>query len=185
MASIRLEQYDLRPGALPPVCMTCGRPSTRVIQKQFSWHPPWVTAFILLGLLPYVIIALCLTWQRKVPIPVCEDHRGYFWKRGLALGLSIGLIVAVSIGLVVLIGSTQKPGEPPPEVLGSICAGGLVFGLIWLIAAAIVGHLTIRPKEITDRTITLANVHADFVAAVEEPPEVLPASDEPPTLELA
>jgi hypothetical protein len=159
MAALYLHRRDTDRDYLPEVCMACGQPSCAHIRKNFSWCPPWVGITILAGLLPYLIIALILTKRMTVDVPVCERHRGYWWKRYLLMFLPFFLIAGVGIAVGV---AFSTPGRDDPS--GLICFATFAVGVVWLIVAAIMQTRMIRPTEITDRTIRLKNVHADFVA---------------------
>jgi hypothetical protein len=54
------------------------------------------------------------------------------------------------------------------DLSGLACAASGGLALIWLIVAAIIHSMMIRPKEITDRTITLTRVHDDFVTEMDK-----------------
>ena len=54
MPRIRLRLSEVRPGALPPVCLVCGRTAALYAAKTFSWRP---TQAVLLSLLTF-----CLCW---------------------------------------------------------------------------------------------------------------------------
>src|SRR6185312_8556871 len=57
-------------------CVLCDQPADgEPLQKQFSWHSPWVFLTILAGLLIYVILALVLSEKAKVVVPLCRRHR--------------------------------------------------------------------------------------------------------------
>ena len=100
--------------------------------------------FILVGLLPFLIISSIMTWHRRVCIPFCGQHAGY-WKRRAAvmIGGFFGLIlVAVFLGAA------------GPDVLRSPWLGyaWIALGVIalgWLFAAAILQSMSIRPIKIS------------------------------------
>jgi hypothetical protein len=162
MAQIRLRRYETEREYLPEVCMACGQASCTHIRKGFSWYPPWVGVTILAGVLPFAIIATILTKRMSVEVPVCERHRGYWWKRYLLMFLPLVLIVAVGIGLFAAASAARNKDLP-----GMVCGGSFVVGLVWLIVAAVIQSMMIRPAEITDRSITLKNVHDDFIDALD------------------
>ncbi len=183
MATVRLGRYEVTERLLPLACLRCGTEATVHKQKTFSWHPPWVTILILAGLLPliwlrlgdvpwvtililagllpYAIVAIILTKRMTVHAPLCEQHRHHWlWRtRYVTLGLLwfLGLAIA-GIGLLASKG----------DIAGFVCLGTAVAGLLWLISAAIIQHLAIRPTEITERSISLTNVSPHFIEALRE-----------------
>ena len=71
MATVRLYRDETEDFDLPAVCMKCGAPATTWKSKTFSWHPPWVYVLILIGLLPFAIVAMVLTKRRTILAPLC------------------------------------------------------------------------------------------------------------------
>jgi hypothetical protein len=143
--------------------MACGQPATMHKSKNFAWYPKWTLVLILAHVLIFAIVASILTKRMRVDVPLCEKHRGYFWKRTLLMILSFVLLVAVGIGVVALL-SDQLGGD----AAGFACIGFGVLLLIWVIALIIIQQMMIRPSEISERSITLVGVNDDFVAAFEE-----------------
>jgi hypothetical protein len=161
MATVRLRDTDLDE-ELPPVCICCGAEATVFKAKKFSWQPGWVALLLLVGLLPYIIVAIILTKRMTVQAPLCEQHRNHWGGRSALLLLTfLGLIVLAIGGAVVLPEHGQK---------GMVLVIGCVTGLIaWVILAVIVQNGTVRPSEITDNSITLQSVAPEFRDAMQEP----------------
>jgi hypothetical protein len=140
--------------------MACGQPATTHIRKSFAWQPPWIIITIFFGLLIYVILALILTKRMTVDVPVCDRHRGYWFKRGLWTFLSfvglIGFCFAAGFALDAIL---------VRDTIGIICLTCVAALVAWLVFVVVVQSLMIKPTEITDRSITLTKVHPDFVAA--------------------
>src|SRR5437763_9160897 len=90
MADVRLDFYDLDADALPDVCMKCGAPSTVRPVRTFSWMPYWAR------FMPWMI-GMAFMKRRRVPVPLCEQHKGHWTIRylivfgGLALFLQLFL----------------------------------------------------------------------------------------------
>jgi hypothetical protein len=166
MAKIRLDERDCRKNVLPPVCMVCGEEATEYKRKKFAWEPAWVYVFILLGLLGLIIAAILLSVMRKtmtVYCPLCDRHQSH-WLRKAAW--TWGLLGAWLFGLVVLIvigGNIAGNAH-----VGPFAAGGIVFTLVIFVAVGLISTRGIRPREITDREITLVGLHEDFVTSAEE-----------------
>jgi len=164
MATVRLGRYEIERGRMPKVCMACGAPATVRKSKKFAWHPPWVYALLLAGLLPALIVAAILTKRMTLTAPFCDRHKRYFFLRNDVLVIS--LILLLVLGCAGFYGSFVVQ-ERPNSDLGFLYA--LAFGLTflcWLIVAAVLGHRSIRPSEITDRSITLVNVSEEYARAL-------------------
>ncbi len=166
MAQVRIRRREVEDG-LPSVCMVCGDDASFDVRRTFRWHPQWVALLILLGLLPYVLVALMLTQRMTVDVPLCTKHRGHWtWRNwvsygGLALCLVLGFLAILLIGIL-----DDRRGRGAPEAAGFLCAGVGFLGLVWLITVVVIQQIGIRATEITDRDITLTNVSADFEDAL-------------------
>jgi hypothetical protein len=165
MAELRLKELQAFGDRMPMVCMVCGEPAVKHYRKNFSWVPGWVHITILAGLLPWAIIVAILTKRMWVDVPVCEQHRGYFWKRLAAGFLSFLLLVGLCIGAAVLVGEVAGKNN---DAMGYVCVGSGVLFVAWIILLFVIQAKTLRPKEITDRTITLTRVHEGFITALRE-----------------
>src|SRR5581483_7269703 len=156
MAEVRLGRYEVEQVGLPAVCVKCGAPSTVERRKQFTWYPKWVILLILGGLLPY-LIALALTIKRMtIVVPFCDEHKNHWRWRYHVMGWSLALLFLLGgAGLYFAnhLGPAQKPFAE--QIKGLLCFGMLGLGLFWLIGVVILQNTAIRPKEITDRSITL------------------------------
>lgn len=167
MALLRLRDTETRARHLPEICMACGEPSADHIKKTFSWYPPWIGLLFLVGGIPLVVIlALVLTKRMTVEVPVCERHRGYFWKRTLWICLAL-LIPFLAWAGVFAIAMAIVDRQDEGSVFGFTCLAFVVIILLVIGIIAVVQSKAIRPKEITDRTISLVSVHAGFVDAWE------------------
>jgi hypothetical protein len=163
MAEIQLRQSETDRDRLPDVCIACGQPATSFIRKTFAWHPPWVIVIILAGLLPYVIVALILTKRMTVEAPVCDKHRGYWWKRQMLMWMPLLLLFLCGIGLAIAAGNMGDKDTP-----GIVCFASGAAGVVWLFVAVVIQSMMIRPTEITNRTIRLKRVHEGFVDAFDQ-----------------
>src|SRR5262245_4993043 len=161
MAEVRLFIREAE-GPLPNLCMVCGREATLVKRKSFSWNPSWVWITLLLGLLPFLVIALILTKRATVEAPLCAEHK-YHWAKRTALVL-LGLLVVIGV-LIVAISLTSQPGHVGRSFVWVwfVCLACL---LSWVIGAIVASATAIRPTVITDRDITLTRVAPAFVDAI-------------------
>jgi hypothetical protein len=167
MALLRLRDTETRARHLPEICMACGEPSVDHIKKTFSWYPPWIGWLFLVGGVPLVVIlVLVLTKRMSVELPVCERHRGYFWKRTLWICVAL-LVPFLAWAAVFAIAMALVDRRDEDSVFGFTCLAFVVVLLLVIGIIAVVQNYAIRPKEITDRTISLIRVHEGFVEAWE------------------
>jgi hypothetical protein len=173
MALVRLDRYEVERNRLPEVCMRCGAAATLMKDRTFSWHPPWVDWFIILGLVLFwpllivgIILSSSMTKRMRVTVPLCEGHKNHWlWRKWFIYGGLLG-VACLGFGAMAFLISTG-PQDPDLQTLaGWTCAGSALVGLIWLIAAAIVEKGGIRASEITDEQISLIRVSPAFVEAL-------------------
>ncbi len=163
MATLRLPRQRWEKDDLPPICMRCGAASTNRIRKTFSWSPSWIYVLVLVGLLPFVIVALILTKRRTLHVPLCDEHRNHWSWRALVFGL--GFLVLVVVGILGF-ALTTEPNPLNKQIRGITVLILFVGGLAWLILAAVLQNSAIRATHITDRDMTLVKVAPEFVQAV-------------------
>ncbi len=111
--------------------------------------------------------ALIYMRRRRVPIPLCEQHKNHWVIRYLVGFGGMGAFMLLLIGGAVTLGVTvdSDPHGPGPVVGGlMLAAGGLVF-LAWLITLIVLAVTMISVFEITDYDITLKNVSWEFADA--------------------
>ena len=150
MATITLTRREAERGDLPPVCALTGEPTDDVKHRTFVWQPAWVSALIPLGLLPCLIVSLIIRKTMTLRLPlVRRKHFHWGWRMAVA---AVGIVASAGAFIVG----------------GALMIGGLVGFVLSLVMLAVLTALGIHPKRITDREITLAGVHDNFVAAVEE-----------------
>jgi hypothetical protein len=122
---------------------------------------------ILAGLLAYLILVSILTQRMTVDVPLCQRHRGHFWKRTVLIWSAVvGWLVFGVLAFVLASALATGPDDGP--IFGAIC---LVFGLGLipvLVIITIAKRTVIRPREITDREITLVGVNDAFVDAMDD-----------------
>ncbi len=163
MADVRLDFYDLDEGALPDVCMKCGAPSVARPVKQFSWMPYWAR-----WMPP--IIGIWFIKRRRVPIPLCEQHKNHWTVRYLVGIGGIFLVLALILGGGVLFAMGQDDDPSGPLAMGGVllmAVGGVLF-IAWLITMIALASTQINVAEITEDTILMKNVHNDFTQAYRE-----------------
>jgi hypothetical protein len=155
MATIRLGRYELEEYDLPKVCLRCGARATHYKSKNFSWYPPW--AFLVLG----VLGALIFTKRATMPVPLCDKHKWHWGGRTALILLSLLALVVLLFGAIAIASAKE---ELAPFVYLPL----FVLFLAWLVFILVLSATTIRPTEITDKSITLRGVSDKFVEAMEE-----------------
>lgn len=169
MPSIRITRHEAERGLLPPVCMITGEPTTATKRHTFRWTPPWVSILILAGLLPYVIVAMVTRKQMTFDVPVAAGRKWHWlWRQLFAIFGILGCIGLVFVGIALSNGTNNNRVNQGPD-FGLITAAAAGIGLVvTLVIALILQYTSVRPSEITDREITLAGVHENFVVALED-----------------
>jgi hypothetical protein len=181
MPVVRLHRCEAEDGDLPAVCMCCGAPARFTQSKVFKWHPPWVLALALVGLLPYAIVAIILTKRMRVWAPLCDRHQGHWFWRGVYSWGGLIVLIVLGIGAIMLMTADQRPrrgGAGGEELGGLACVGVVVLGLVWAVGLSVAQGTGIRPTEITDRSISLAGVSERFIDALAEDREAAAEEDE-------
>ncbi len=163
MATITLTRREAERGDLPPVCALTGEPTGDVKERAFVWQPPWVYALLPLGLLPCLIVSLIIRKQMGVQLPLAR-RKHFHWGWRTLLG-AVGIVA--SAGVFMYGGATVSDYERG-TLGGWLMLGGLAGFVLSIVLLAVLTVLGIHPKQITDRDITLAGVHENFVAAVEQ-----------------
>jgi hypothetical protein len=168
MPSIRLGRYEVEEYELPRFCARCGEKAVVCPPKRFAWSPQWLPVLILLGLLGlalYVILALSLTKRMVVPLPFCERHRNYWRNRQIFIFGGLAAVVLIA-AVAITLGAVLDNKRITDEALLITILGSVGLFLVWLVSAAVLQSLGIRPGEITDTSISLAGLSDEFVDAV-------------------
>jgi hypothetical protein len=163
MASVKLRNPDRYDDELPDLCMKCGERATAYWWKTFSWYPGWVVLLILVGVLPFIIVALILTKRMRVEVRFCDAHKNHWQKRNLIVFGSLFALIALGVFSLVLFNAL---GEK--DLMGRTCIGLFFLSVAWLITSLFVLASAIRPAVITERHITLVGVSRVFADAYYE-----------------
>jgi len=155
MASVRLGRYELEEYDLPRVCMRCGARADTFKRKKFQWSPPW--AFLALGAFGAALFSKSVTMS----VPLCEKHK---WHWGGRMAFFAGGFFV----LLALFGVGTPVVAKNDHLAGFVFLPILVLLLAWLITSAILFSTQIRPREITDKSVTLTGVSEEFVEALDE-----------------
>jgi hypothetical protein len=159
---------------LPAVCLRCGRAADLTRGRTFSWHPPWIDWFLVLGLIlfwPLLIVGIVLaavqTKRMDVEVPLCQAHRNHgLWRAWFIYG-GLAVVVALGAGAFAFLMAVRPGDEAAQTAAGWACAGTGLVGFVWLIAAAFVQKGAVSPAEITDRDISLSRVSPAFKEAIQ------------------
>jgi hypothetical protein len=169
MATVRLYRNEVKQDRLPSVCMRCGAPADLQKCKRFSWYPGWVNVLFLVGILPWAIVAIVLTKRMTVYVPLCSRHKNHWLVRTLVVLGGLAVIGAGFVATIALaVAADGRAGQGADQLGGYACVGALVALLLLIIVAVIAQITSIRPSEITDRTITLVGVAPEFKKALQE-----------------
>jgi hypothetical protein len=161
MADLRLGRYEIEHYDPPPVCMRCGARSVVCKEHRFQWSPPWVYILLFLGVIPYAIVASATMKRINVPVPLCERHKWHWGGRTALVLVGLLAMVVLVLGGIALAGEDDGFG---PIVFLPI---GLLF-LVWIVSAVVLGATAIKPREITDKSITLSGVSQEYIDALNE-----------------
>jgi len=143
---------------LPARCIHCNEPAStdRPICKTYYWHPQVYGLLILLGALPYLIVAYFVREQGTVCMGLCERHRrrrrnsmliGWFGTLG-------GLAGAISAGLFLK--------NQAAAYAAMAAAGVFLVCLIW----GAVGSKLLAPKRIDAHIMQLNGCGDRFLASL-------------------
>jgi len=120
---------------LPPYCIRCGRPAeANALSKKFSWHPQWISFFILIAIFIYIILAPAMRKSISLQIPLCARHL----EKYRALRLASVVLLLGCIPEMVVAGNYL-----PEQYMGWGIAAGLsamIAGLVCLIIFSSVLH---------------------------------------------
>ena len=107
-----------------------------------------------------------MTKRKRVTVPLCSAHKNHWLTRqAVILG---GLVVSLGLGFAVVV-ATSGPGQDANSPLGGLaCLAFPVLLVLWLVVAGILTATSIRPQEITHRSIALVGVSPEFVRALED-----------------
>jgi hypothetical protein len=117
---------------LPEACLKCGAPPVKKVKKGISWHHPALYVLILIGLLIYLIVALCVRKTATVFVPLCADCNKRRWRNVAISWLSFALAVA----LFFIAGSVLSGDASAFTAFGGVAL--LLFSLFWMIGTQLI-----------------------------------------------
>src|SRR5262245_40258178 len=159
MAEVRLGRLEAEEGELPPLCLRCGAPATMYNARRLAWQPGWVVVLFALTFWPLLVMSLLIRKRMRLLAPFCHAHRNY-WRRRFLIAATVygGLAGFVMAGFMLLV-VAQADGRTVVNPLLPFWFIGLYF----LAAIFLVQLGSIRATEITDDSIALTGVAAEFV----------------------
>ncbi|RKG60871.1 zinc ribbon domain-containing protein [Corallococcus sp. AB011P] len=130
---------------LPPVCIITGERQGVVFKPvKFSWYPPWISLFLLLGVLALalvpilpiasivlpiaLIVASVRTKQAKGTLPFTEEA----WSRWRRARVIRPIAFAAGAGLLIMAAAVLAAGERMPLGLGALALGVALPVLAWV-----------------------------------------------------
>lgn len=165
MATVTITSREATRGLLPQVCALTGEPTDSEKRRTFYWQPAWVFVLLPVGLVPCLIVVYCLRKQMSVRLPLVPGkHWHWGWRNALGF-LTVVLSAIVFLAGSVLTSGTNTNVADTGRVV--MIAGGVGF-VLSLVLFAVLTITGIHPTKITHDHITLAGVHPNFVAALEE-----------------
>jgi len=153
MPQVRLHLYEASGYELPRVCLRCGRPAREFQTLEIAWFPMWVNWLMLLGIVPYLIVAPILTKKATLNAPFCERHQYHWHVRTLAIAASLAVFLAAMYASLKWY---------PPLLLAVLF---VLFPLI-VVFVAIVHRSSVRPTEVTATHLVIDGVCNVFVDAL-------------------
>jgi len=141
---------------LPDRCVRCNAPARGYrLKRELFWHHPGFYLLIFIGLLIYVIVALCIRKKAVIHIGLCEAHRQ---QRKWVIA---GSWLAALAGLALVIAGAIGSGET------TIIIAGIILFLGGAIVGAIKGPVVSAAK-IENEVVWLKGVGPAFLADLPE-----------------
>jgi len=172
---VKIWAADLKRGALPPVSVESGQPSTAWLKFSFATVPAWTLALYpllcvgLVGALPIVIIRLTIARRASGPLPVTVAERKYLLTFRWAAPAAI-ILAFVLFAVALIYGYFDSLSSDPVPIYIGLAALFLLFAAIvyWLAVLPFIGPKA-RVTEVPgafDDLVELRGVHPNFTAAV-------------------
>lgn len=171
MPSVSVPRARIADGSLPSVCVVCGdRAERRYFPGVSSPSLAWVLFSPLLGLLSFWVYVILpgRGGTGEEGLPFCEWHRGYWPRRGWFIVSGFAALVAV----FAVASAVSPPAEPRKEQQAHWLFGVAGCWMLLFLPAFLIVHMgATRPTGNARKSLTLARVHPDFVAAFEDKDE--------------
>jgi hypothetical protein len=140
---------------LPDRCVRCNAPANGYrLKRKLYWHPPGYYLLIFVGLLIYLIIALCVRKKALVHVGLCEKHRAQRkW-------IIAGSWLAVLLGFVMMIGGLSEDS-------GAVSLSGVVLLLVGVVFGILKGPV-VSVVKIDNEFVWLKGPGEDYLAQMPE-----------------
>ncbi len=140
----------LKNAALPFRCVKCNSPAEgKPLRRNFSWHHPAIYLTIFIGLLGYVIVALCVRKTARISFGLCPRHRA---QRAWGVAMS-WLFILGCFGLVAC-----------AALFDNLAFTGLgLLSLILGLAIYLVAAQPLTPSRIDDQWVWLRGAGKDYL----------------------
>lgn len=147
---------------LPKRCVKCNEPTDDPqIKRKLSWHSPAIFLLIIVGLLVYVIVALCCQKRATVFISVCPRHRS---ARRMAITMAWLMILG---GIAAIVGGACMEGTQYDAYFGWMILGGVLLLITGIIYGLVRGRLVYATK-ITKDNAWIGGCGSEFLAEFPE-----------------
>lgn len=98
---------------LPMRCVKCNEPDATPFRRTLVWCPPWAYLLLIVGLIPFVLIALVVQKKLTGVFALCELHR-----RRRRRAIAIGWLGALAGVAIILAGAATRDGAGLGVLLG-------------------------------------------------------------------
>lgn len=131
------------------------------LRRRLSWHPEYFYLLVLVGVLIYVVVALCV--QKSATIHIGLSHE---WAARRRWRILFAWLTAIGGFAVMIYGIAGAERDSPVAFL--IPVGILTF--LAAIVAGLIGARLVVPTRITDKYVWLKGVHPDYLETLPEWP---------------
>ncbi len=150
---------------LPHVCLKTNEPAVTKLTRKMSWHPPAVYFALLLGLIPYIIIAIAVSKKATIEVPIGETVRSRR-KTWITIGL---IALFAGMGLLLYGISLAADNSRLNDDTGGILAlAGFVILFLDLFVAVYVGSTVVKPTKIDHDYVWLTGVNKEYLSRLPE-----------------
>ena len=171
--AIRLTTDELR-DPLPPICIITGEDTEETVVQKFSFTPGWVYVLLIINWLICLIVALVVTKKMTIAVPVVDEHKNYWKRRGwITAWFVISAIVSLVGGGAVAL-SISSDNESLAIAVGVF---GFVTFISLLVGASVFAKSGVHVTEITETSIKFEKAHPRFIEAVIEERELREEED--------
>ncbi len=133
-------------------CIRCGEPASSRVRQQVSWHGPFIYLTLLLGLIPYFIIAAFSKYRASIHVGLCDAHASE------RFGLKLLYWTAVAVSVPMMMGALAS--DIPQLILAA---------LVFMLAAGIAisrGLPLLSPRSQTGRDLWFKGADRGFLATL-------------------